>query len=157
MPPLLSIDLLRYQNRLRLRQQEGKRWLFDEVRKKWLVLQPEELVRQLTVHYLLEEKGYNRNRISTERGLNVNTLNRRFDLLVYDMQMQPFLLIECKAPEVPLKQATFDQIAVYNSQLNVPYLMITNGIDTYCYRINHERKQLSFLNTVPLYQTTKTP
>jgi len=152
MIPPIELGLMRFQSRLQVKRIDGKRCLYDEVRKKWLVLQPEEMVRQLIVYYLLEEKGYNRNRISMEKGLKVNTLHRRFDLLVYDMNMQPFLLIECKAPQVAVSQEVFHQVAAYNSSLKVPYVMVSNGMTTYCCAINHEKEEFRFLEEVPDFE-----
>lgn len=148
----LNLGLLDYQNLLKVKRIDGKTCLFDEVRRKWLVLQPEELVRQLIFQYLVVEKAYSRNRISIEKGLKVNTLQKRFDLLVYDSEMQPFMLIECKAPKVKIQQEVFKQIATYNTSLRVPYLLVTNGINTYCCEINYTDEDFSFLEAIPDYE-----
>ncbi|MCI4650341.1 type I restriction enzyme HsdR N-terminal domain-containing protein [Phaeodactylibacter sp.] len=145
----IHIDLLRYKDQLRVKRQADKRFIFDRIRKKWLVLQPEEMVRQLVLEYLLQERGYNSNRISMERGLKVNTLDRRFDLLVYDKEVKPYLLIECKAPQVKISQAVFEQVSWYNSSLQVPYLMVTNGRENYCCWMDYEAKSYRFLDVVP--------
>lgn len=145
----IHIDLLRYKDQLRVKRQADKRFIFDRIRKKWLVLQPEEMVRQLVLEYLLQERGYNSNRISMERGLKVNTLDRRFDLLVYDKEVKPYLLIECKAPQVKISQAVFEQVSCYNSSLQVPYLMVTNGRENYCCWMDYEAKSYRFLDVVP--------
>ncbi len=145
----LDLDLLRYKDQLRIRREDGKRFIFDPVRKKWLVLQPEEMVRQLVLCYLLEERGYRKTRLSMERGLQVNTLQRRFDLLAYDAQVAPFLLIECKAPQVKIGPAVFEQAAWYNTQLQVPYLMVTNGMDTYCCAMDYDQRKFNFLEAIP--------
>ncbi|KGE85334.1 type I restriction enzyme HsdR N-terminal domain-containing protein [Phaeodactylibacter xiamenensis] len=145
----INIDLLRYKDQLRVKRQADKRLIFDRIRKKWLVLQPEEMVRQLILEYLLQERGYNSNRISMERGLKVNTLDRRFDLLVYDKEVKPYLLIECKAPQVKISQAVFEQVSWYNSSLQVPYLMVTNGRENYCCWMDYEAKSYRFLDAVP--------
>lgn len=145
----IHIDLLRYKDQLRVKRQADKRFIFDRIRKKWLVLQPEEMVRQLVLEYLLQERGYNSNRISMERGLKVNTLDRRFDLLVYDKEVKPYLLIECKAPQAKISQAVFEQVSWYNSSLQVPYLMVTNGRENYCCWMDYEAKSYRFLDVVP--------
>ena len=106
--------------------------IHDPIRRKYLVQTPEETVRQLTVQYLIEEKGYPQNRISVEKALKVNELTKRFDILVFERAMKPFLLVECKAPNIPISQDTFRQIAIYNMPLSVRFLMVTNGNDTYC-------------------------
>lgn len=146
----IDLDLLRFKDRLRVRQgKDGKRLLFDPIRKKWLVLQPEEMVRQLMVAYLIEERGFSPNLISMERGLKVNTMDRRFDLLVYDQEVQPYLLVECKAFQVELGQSAFEQVIWYNSTLKVPYLIVTNGIDTYCCWMDYEQGASRFVDAVP--------
>ena len=145
----IHLDLLRYKDQLRVKRQADKRLIFDPIRKKWLVLQPEEMVRQLVLEYLLRDLGYNSNRISMERGLKVNTLDRRFDLLVYNKDVKPYLLIECKAPQIKISQAVFEQISWYNSSLQVPYLMVTNGRENYCCWMDYEAKSYRFLDAVP--------
>jgi hypothetical protein len=149
MPVQVHLDLLQYQNQLSVKSSAGKRWIYDVIRKKWLILQPEEMVRQLVICHLIESEGYSKNRISLEKGLKVNALSRRFDVLVYDMSMSPFLLIECKAPQVSINQDVFKQVAYYNTTLKVPYLLVTNGIDTFCCAINYETNDFHFLNALP--------
>ncbi|HKK79391.1 MAG: restriction endonuclease subunit R [Bacteroidetes bacterium] len=145
----IELDLLRFKDQLQVKREDDKRLIFDPVRKKWLVLQPEEMVRQLMVCYLLEVKGYRKNRLSAERGLKVNSLQGRFDLLVYDEDVAPYLLVECKAPQLELRQSTFEQAAWYNTTLRVPYLMVTNGRDSYCCAMDYEAKDYRYLDAVP--------
>nr|WP_256534144.1 type I restriction enzyme HsdR N-terminal domain-containing protein [Lewinella sp. JB7] len=123
--------------------------VFDDVRKKWLVLQPEEFVRQLLLHFLIGDMKYNRNRITVERGVRVNDDPRRTDILVFDRDMRPFLLVECKAPRVPLSTDTFRQAAHYNGPLRVPYLMISNGRESYVAAIDYAAEDYRFLPSVP--------
>ncbi|THH42092.1 type I restriction enzyme HsdR N-terminal domain-containing protein [Neolewinella litorea] len=120
-----------------------------EIRKKWLVLQPEEFVRQLLLHFLIKDMKYNRNRITVERGVAVNGEPRRTDILVFDQQMRPFLLIECKAPKVPLTTDVFRQAAHYNGPLRVPYLMISNGRESYVAAIDYEAQDYQLLLQIP--------
>ncbi|MBX2876946.1 MAG: type I restriction enzyme HsdR N-terminal domain-containing protein [Saprospiraceae bacterium] len=148
---MIDIDLLARQQQLKVKSEEGNRYLFDPIRKKWLVIQPEELVRQLIILYLIEEKQYNKNRINIEMGLQVNELQKRCDILVYDQNMDPFLLVECKAPSVMINQATFRQIANYNLPLKVPYLLVTNGRVSYCCRMDYEEESYEFVKEVPGY------
>ncbi|NRB50410.1 MAG: type I restriction enzyme HsdR N-terminal domain-containing protein [Saprospiraceae bacterium] len=148
---MIEIDLLTRQGQLKVKTEAGNRLLLDPIRKKWLVIQPEELVRQLMILYLIEEKHYNKNRINIEMSLQVNELQKRCDVLVYDNEMEPFLLIECKAPSVNVNQATFRQIANYNLPLRVPYLLVTNGMVNYCCRMNYEEESFEFVNEVPAY------
>ena len=124
--------------------------VWDSIRAKWLVLQPEEMVRQLLVLYL-QDCGVNKNRIAIERGLEVNGLAKRCDMLVYDPQMNPWLLVECKAPQVRLTQATFRQIAAYNLPLRVPHLLVCNGPEAYCCTLDWETENHRFLTALPVY------
>jgi hypothetical protein len=120
-----------------------------EIRKKWLVLQPEEFVRQLLLHFLIQDMRYNRNRITVERGIAVNGEPRRTDILVFDHDMRPFLLIECKAPKVPLSTDVFRQAAQYNGPLRVPYLMVSNGRQSLVAHIDYEREDYTYVSSVP--------
>lgn len=148
---MIAVDYTVYADRLKLKKQANQRLLFDCIRQKYLVLQPEELVRQLVIHYLLAEKKCNRNRIAIEKMLKVNGMTKRCDILIFQHDMQPWLLIECKAPSVPLSEATFRQVAVYNLPLQVDYLMVTNGQTTYCCKMDYEEKTFHFLSEIPMY------
>lgn len=148
---MIDLDLMQYKNLLQVREIGGKSHLFDPLRKKWLVLQPEELVRQLFVQYLLRERGYNITRIKIEKSLKVNDLNRRCDLLAYDSAIRPFLMVECKAPRVDISQKTFRQIAWYNLPMQVPYLAVTNGRQTYCCAMNYEERRYDYLEEIPVF------
>ena len=145
----LAIDFLQFQPDLKVKKEAKQRFIFCVIRKKYLVLQPEELVRQLTIQYLITNRAYNRNSIHVERGLTVNGLYRRTDIIVYDENIEPYLLVECKRPKVKITQAVFDQIARYNLTLKVKYLLVTNGIDTYCCEMNYEAQSYRFLTEVP--------
>ena len=146
---MIDLDLMSFKDELKVRTTEGKRYIFDPHRKKWLVLQPEELVRQLVIQYLLTEKNYRASHMAVERMLKVNKLTKRCDILMYDLQQQPFLLVECKAPAVKIDQGVFRQIAWYNMPLKVQYLMVTNGITTYCCAMDYEQEDYSFLTEIP--------
>ncbi len=149
---MLDIDLQQYSDQLRVKTEGGKRLLWDAIRRKWLVLQPEELVRQLVLHYLLSEKKFNKNRIRLEKGLEVNTRAKRCDILVYDIDVTPWLLIECKAPQVDITDDVFRQVATYNLPLRVPYIMVTNGMEHFCCQITFEKNvDYVFLNDLPDY------
>lgn len=147
---LINIDFSPYKNHLRLRKiQTGKTEIFDIVRKKYLILQPEELVRQLVIHYLIAEKNAPLSKMRVEMGLTVNELAKRCDILIFDKQLKPYFLVECKAAHVRIDQTTFDQIARYNLPLQVPYLMVTNGLSTYCCKIKEDRTGWIFLKEIP--------
>lgn len=145
----LDLPLLDMQESLQIRTLNGQRQVWDSIRRKWLVLGPEELVRQLLLLYLVSEKGYSPNRIGIEKMLVVNTLTRRCDILVYAGDMSPWMLVECKAPAVPISQATFEQVARYNLPLRVPFLCTSNGRDTYCCALDYEGSSYAFLDALP--------
>ena len=147
----LRLNLTHYQELLEVKQEEGKRWLRDPIRNKWLVLQPEEMVRQLLIQYLLDVLGVNKNRIAIERGLSVNGLQKRCDILIFNPAMEPWLLVECKAPTVALRQSVFRQIATYNMPLQVPYLLVCNGPEAYCCSIDFVQERYQFLEELPPY------
>lgn len=145
----IDLGLMRFKDLLKIKRENDKRLIFDPIRRKWLVLQPEEMIRQLVLHFLVEEKHYNIARINLEKGLKVNDLGKRFDLLVYDQGLQPFLLVECKAPQVAINQDVFRQASWYNLPLKVRYLLVTNGIDAYCCALDYENQRHEFLGEVP--------
>ena len=146
----INIDLLQWKNELVISQNAGKTFVFDPIRKKKIVLQPEELVRQLMVQWLLNRSNFNRNNIQVEKLIIIHQLKRRFDIVVYDKNIRPYILIECKAPDVRIAQATFDQIAVYNMALSAPFLIVTNGLETYCTIMDHSNKNYVFMNEIPV-------
>ncbi|MFT4663293.1 MAG: hypothetical protein ACI8YQ_002701 [Polaribacter sp.] len=147
----VNIDLSSYSAELRLRKQDGKRQVYDPVRKKFVAFTPEEFVRQLLIAYLLKEKNYNINRIAAEKSITYNGMPRRFDLVVFDKEMHPFLLAECKSADQPINLAVFEQANRYNSSLKVPYLLVTNGPDIHCCRMDYEEKSYAFLEEIPDY------
>lgn len=145
----IPINFLQYQPNLTVKKEGEKRMIFCAIRKKYLVLQPEELVRQLTIEYLEKDRNYKKNSIHVERGLTVNGLYRRTDIIIYDESATPYLLVECKAPKIKMTQAVFDQIARYNLTLKVKYLLVTNGIDTFCCEMNYSTQSYRFLKEIP--------
>ena len=145
------IDLLKYQPSLNLRKQDGQALIYDPIRKKHLVQTPEEVVRQLFLAYLFNEKAFPKNRIRTEKVLKVNELTKRCDILVYDWEMLPHLLVECKAPNVPVTEATLRQIAAYNMPLRVKYLVLTNGLTTCCCEMDYVNATWQFVEAIPIF------
>ena len=148
-PPPIDLRLQRFSPQLNVKLEGNKRKVFGMIRKKWYVLQPEEFVRQLLLWFLIHDMRYNRNRITVERGVTVNTQAKRTDILVFDQDMRPFLLIECKAPDVKLSTSVFRQAANYNGAIKVPYLMISNGRESYVAEIDYEAEDYRFLEAVP--------
>lgn len=126
----VSSSILSYSDQLKIKTKDATVFVWDLVRKKWLVNQPEELVRQLFILYLTKECAYPLSRIQIEKQVKVNMQQRRFDLLVYDWEIKPFLLIECKSFDVPITQTSLDQVTLYNYNYRAPFVCITNGHQT---------------------------
>ena len=133
----------------RLKNSENSLQIYDPIRKKFVVLQPEEWVRQHVVNYLFTDKGYPKSLINVERQLTVNNLKKRYDVVVFKPDGHIDLLVECKAPIVSITQHTFDQIARYNLQLRADYLMVTNGLEHYCCKMDFEAEKYRFLTDIP--------
>jgi len=146
---LLELDFLQFQPKLRLSRSAESTFVYDPIRKKEVVLQPEELLRQLVLLYLLEEKKCPAHRIRSEVGIEVNGLKRRCDIVVYDGALKPWLVVECKSPKVRLSQATFEQAARYNLSLKAPFLAVTNGLTTYCATLDFENASFEYLPDFP--------
>jgi len=135
----------------RLKQEAGKTYIFDELRKRFLLLTPEEWVRQHLVKFLVEEKGYPRTLIKLEGGLKLNSLQKRSDILLFDTSGGKLMLVECKAPSVKITQDTFDQIARYNFVHRVKVLVVSNGLQHFCCQIDFAKGDYSFLSDIPEY------
>ena len=126
-------------------------FIFDEVRKKHLVLTPEEWVRQHFIHYLIKEKKFPKSLIQIEGGLNLNQLQKRTDIVIFNNSGQRIMVIECKAPSVKMSQAVFDQASRYNSVHKAKWLVVTNGL-VHCYaQIDHLASSFQFFEELPLY------
>jgi len=137
----------------RFKNSENKVSIFDAIRKKFIILTPEEWVRQHVVQYLMTEKNYPQSLLNVEKVLQVNGLRKRYDIVVYNSDGTIHILIECKAPEVTISQNTFDQIAQYNMTLQSNYLMVTNGLNHYFCQMDNENEKYQFLTELPNYQS----
>lgn len=135
----------------RLKNSENKTVIFDEIRKKFVVLTPEEWVRQHVVHYLLHIKKYPQSLINAEKKIQINDRIKRYDVVVFNPDGTIFLLVECKAVTIPIDQQTFDQIARYNMTLKAHYLMITNGMNHYFCTMDYQTKTYNFIPELPNY------
>ncbi len=135
----------------RFKNSENKVSIFDEIRKKFILLTPEEWVRQHVIHFLLLDKNYPKSYINVEKLIKINDLSKRYDGVVFQPNGEIFLLIECKAPEVAISQQTFDQIARYNLVLKAKYLMVTNGLNHYFCQMDFENEKYVFLKELPEY------
>lgn len=132
-----------------LKQEEGKVFIFDELRKKYLLVTPEEWVRQHWVQYLVNQKNYPKTLIQCEGGLKLNDLKKRTDLLVFNPAGEKVLIAEFKAPSVKITQKTFDQVARYNFIHRVPLLVVSNGLQHYYCHIDFEQKSYQYLEDLP--------
>jgi len=137
---------------LKLKEQDGQVLVFDSIRKKYLLLTPEEWVRQNFIRFLVEDKKYPASLVAIEVGLKYNTLQKRADVLIYNKQGKPHLIVECKAPEVKISQDVFHQIAVYNMTFKVDYLVVTNGMDHFCCVMDYEQNTYKFLQMIPDFE-----
>lgn len=137
--------------KFKTKTKDNVNYVFDIIRKKYVVFTPEEWVRQHVVHYLIEERQYPMSLIAVERGLSVNGRKKRFDIMAFNKNGQPLLLIECKSPEVQLSQQVFDQIALYNSAFGVRQLFITNGLQQVLVKYNEQFDQHEFLGGIPVF------
>lgn len=135
----------------KIRKTDTSIQIFDDIRKKWVALTPEEWVRQHMVTYLIEEKHFPKQLIAVEMPITVNGCSKRCDIVIFDRMASPLIIVECKASTVELSQKTFDQAAVYNLKLNVGFLLITNGIQHFLCKIDTKTKRYVFLKEIPFY------
>nr|WP_297308678.1 type I restriction enzyme HsdR N-terminal domain-containing protein [uncultured Flavobacterium sp.] len=135
--------------RFRFKSTENKIYIFDEIRKKFFLLTPEEWVRQHVLHYFLYIKNYTRSYINVEKAVKINGLNKRYDLVLHNSNGTIHILVECKEPNVKITQQTFDQIARYNGVLQADYLMVTNGLEHYYCKLDYKNETYHFLNDIP--------
>ena len=135
----------------KLKYSDDSEHIYDQFRKKFVRLTPEEWVRQNFALFLINEKGFPSGRMVIEKSLQFNNMKKRCDILVYDNQSNPLVMVECKAPEVKIEKKVFDQIAVYNLVFKVRYLMVSNGLEHYLCRVDFDKRQTEFLNNIPSY------
>lgn len=138
--------------KFRFKSSENKISIFDEIRKKFVILTPEEWVRQHVVQFLIQAKKFPKSHINVEKVLELNNTKKRYDVVIYNKNGSIFLIVECKAPQIQISQATFDQIARYNLSLNATFLMVTNGLDHYYCQLDYKNEKYHFLEEIPDYQ-----
>ena len=136
---------------LKTKSVEGTTQVFGQVRKKYFVLTPEEWVRQHFIHYLNIEKNYPMGLMGVEKMIKYNSMQTRADIVLYNGEGKPNMIVECKAPKVKITQDTFNQIAKYNFQLKVDFLVVTNGIQHYCCQMDYEKNEITFLEDIPTF------
>lgn len=133
----------------RFQETEKGRYIFDIIRKKYVFLTPEEWVRQNLMHYLIHQQGYPKGLISVEKEIRVNELKKRYDMVVFDRNRQPWMLIECKEAEVPIADNVLQQLLRYHQVLQCPYWMLSNGRQNFCAAILEG--QVEWLSCLPAY------
>lgn len=146
---MLALNLPSYDTKIS--NKEGKQQIFDIIRKCYVALTPEEWVRQHFVSYLMEHKGYPASLMGNEVAISLNGMKRRCDTVVYDKQLTPRAIIEYKAPTVKITKEVFAQISRYNLTLKVDYLIVSNGLQHYCCKMNYTDNTFTFLQEIPAY------
>lgn len=146
---MIKLNLPTYS--FKFKNKENKLYIFDNFRKKYVILTPEEWVRQNFILYLIEERKYPKSLIGIEKEFKINNLSKRFDILIFDKMGLPYIIIECKAPQIKITQDTFDQIARYNLRLKAKYLIVTNGLEHFFCSLDHENMKYDFLKEIPSY------
>jgi Type I restriction enzyme R protein N terminus (HSDR_N) len=147
MLPILNLPPLQ----ARLQESDGKIWIFDVIRKKFVVLTPEEWVRQHFVNYLIIEQ-YPKSLFKIEGGLAVNELRRRSDLVIFNRLGKAWMLVECKNPLIAINQATLDQVGNYNTTIQAKYVVVTNGLEHFYFETNWEEKTIKRLEALPAFE-----
>ena len=137
----------------KLQQQNGKNVIFDALRKKYVALTPEEWVRQHFIRFLTDYKGYPKGLLANEVQLVLNGTKKRCDTVLFNKDLSARMIVEYKAPHIEITQAVFDQITRYNMVLKVDYLIVSNGINHYCCRIDYNTMSYTFLPEIPDYQS----
>ncbi|MDP5106747.1 type I restriction enzyme HsdR N-terminal domain-containing protein [uncultured Polaribacter sp.] len=148
---MIQLNLPTYN--FKLKSKENKMLIFDKLRKKYMVLTPEEWVRQHYVSYLIEEKKYPTSLIALEKQLTINNRKKRTDILVFNTDGNPEIIVECKAPSIKITQDTFDQIARYNLKLKATFLIVTNGLEHFYCKMDFENETYIFLKEIPDYKS----
>lgn len=151
---MFSLNLPDFQ--VKIAVTDGKKMVFDPLRRKYVALTPEEWVRQHFVHFLIQHKGYPSGLLANEVQLTLNGTRKRCDTVLYDRTRTPRMIIEYKAPTVPITRQVFDQITRYNIVLRVDYLIVSNGLEHYCCKVDYERFCCNFLKEIPDYAMLQT-
>jgi len=137
---------------LKVKKQNNKNYVFDRLRKQFMRLTPEEFVRQHFINFLIEHKHYPEALMANEVVIEVGNLSKRCDTVLYDRLMNPVLVAEYKSPTVEITQETFNQIVLYNTTLQVPWLIVSNGLQHFCCKIDYENGAYRFMPEIPNYQ-----
>jgi type I site-specific restriction endonuclease len=134
------------------KRENDRLFIFDSIRRKFVVLTPEEWVRQHVVNYLTEHRAYPRALIKVEGGLRYNRVQKRSDITIFDRRGNPWMVVECKASDVTLNQQALQQVSVYNKTLAAMYVAVTNGLQWYCFEIKKEEQSATLLSDFPKFE-----
>lgn len=145
---MIDLDISSYHSALSISEKDGKRYIFDPVRKAQFVVQPEELVRQTWIQYLHHEHEVSFAALGVEKKITIQEVSRRYDM-VYFKKAEPHILFEFKSYKTPLDSASALQVAHYNLELKVPYIVLSNGLQTFVYQASHERQEIEPLEKLP--------
>lgn len=148
---MLSLNLPKYETKIAVRN--GKKVIFDQIRRRYVALTPEEWVRQHFVQFLINYKGYPSALMANEVLLHLNGTKKRCDTVLYKRDLSARMIIEYKAPQIPITQAVFNQITNYNFVLKVDYLIVSNGMNHFCCKMDYENQTYTFLDELPDYQS----
>lgn len=132
--------------------EDQKKFIFDRLRRKFVVLTPEEWVRQHFIHYLVEDRNYPVGLISVERGFDLYRTKKRSDILIFNKTGNPWVLVECKAPSVMVNELWFDQAFAYNLSIKASYIMLTNGLSHFCMKVKPDFSGVEFMKEIPLFE-----
>ncbi len=147
---MLALNLPTFE--LKMKDDGSKKSIFDVIRRKYVTLTPEEWVRQHFVHYLMEQLGYPQELLANEVEVSLNGMSRRCDTVLYNRDLEARMIVEYKAPSIPITQNVFNQIMRYNMVLHVDYLVVSNGIDHYCCKMDYSTNNYTFLTEIPKYE-----
>jgi len=136
---------------VKMKTEKGRLKIWDRLRKKYVTLTPEEWVRQHFVAFLINQRGYSHTLMTNEVSINLNGMHRRCDTVLYNIDLTPRLIVEYKRPNVKITQRVFGQICRYNLAMHVDYLIVSNGLDHYCCRMNYDKHTYEFLSDIPAY------
>lgn len=147
---MFRLNLPQYE--IKIGEKDGKHTIFDFLRRKYVALTPEEWVRQHFTHFLIAQKGYPKGLMGNEVELHMGDKRLRCDTILYNKEGQPRMIVEYKAPTIQIQQKTFDQISVYNLLLHVDYLIVSNGLQHYCCKMDYNNQKYLFLQDIPDYE-----
>ena len=146
---MTELNLPKYS--FKFKEIDNSNFIFDDFRRKYIKLTPEEWVRQNFIQYLISEKKYPKSLIAVEKEIMVNNLKKRFDAIIFNKKGDARVIIEFKAPNIKLKQDVFNQISIYNLNLRCDYLIVSNGLNHYCIKVDFNNNSFNFLDEIPSF------